>query len=139
QCVTWGHPVTTGLGSLDYFVSSELFENAEADAQYRETLVRLKGMPYFSYRPPPPVPRDRAYFTLPEDAHLYGCPQSLFKLHPDFDCILGDILRRDPAGILVLNQSAFAHYRHWEEILRQRFATSLADVSRQIRFLPRLN
>lgn len=25
QCVFWGHPVTTGMDTIDYFISSELF------------------------------------------------------------------------------------------------------------------
>lgn len=26
QVVTWGHPVTTGLSNIDYFVTSDLYE-----------------------------------------------------------------------------------------------------------------
>jgi protein O-GlcNAc transferase len=43
QVAGWGHPVTTGLPSMDVFVSGELLEGPEADEHYRERLVRLPG------------------------------------------------------------------------------------------------
>jgi predicted O-linked N-acetylglucosamine transferase (SPINDLY family) len=43
QVAGWGHPVTTGLPSIDVFVSGELLEGIGADRHYREKLVRLPG------------------------------------------------------------------------------------------------
>jgi protein O-GlcNAc transferase len=43
QVAGWGHPVTTGLPSMDLFVSGELLEGTAAEAHYRERLVRLPG------------------------------------------------------------------------------------------------
>lgn len=43
QIASWGHPVTSGLPSIDWFVSGELLEGADADGHYREKLVRLPG------------------------------------------------------------------------------------------------
>src|SRR5262249_52558125 len=39
QCTTLGHPVTTGIATVDYFLSSEALELPEADAHYTEKLV----------------------------------------------------------------------------------------------------
>jgi predicted O-linked N-acetylglucosamine transferase (SPINDLY family) len=137
QCVTWGHPLTTGIDALDYFLSSEALEVEGAQEHYTETLVPFKTLPIYYYRPRRPArPRDRASFGLPAGAHVYACPQSLFKLHPEFDEILGGILRRDPLGVLILLQ---ARYPHWEELLRRRFAVTLPDVLERVRFLPRLD
>ncbi len=44
QCVAWGHPNTTGLPAIDYFVSSDLMEPSDADRLYTEQLVRLPGL-----------------------------------------------------------------------------------------------
>lgn len=44
----------------------------------------------------------RAGLGLPASGTLYGCPQSLFKFHPDFDALLADIARGDPTGHIVL-------------------------------------
>lgn len=39
QCVTWGHAETTGIETIDYFVSSDLMETAAAEGHYSEKLV----------------------------------------------------------------------------------------------------
>lgn len=43
QVASWGHPVTTGLPTMDLFLSGELLEGAGAERHYRERLVRLPG------------------------------------------------------------------------------------------------
>ena len=43
QAAAWGHPVTTGLPSIDLYLSGELLEAADAERHYRERLVRLPG------------------------------------------------------------------------------------------------
>lgn len=43
QAASWGHPVTTGLPTIDLFLSGELLESAQADAHYVERLIRLPG------------------------------------------------------------------------------------------------
>src|SRR4029077_8178099 len=44
QCASWGHPSTSGFPSIDYFISSDLMEPAEAVAHYSERLVRLPNL-----------------------------------------------------------------------------------------------
>ena len=51
QCVGWGHPDTTGSPHIDYFLSSELLETADADAHYSERLVRLPLLGTYFERP----------------------------------------------------------------------------------------
>ncbi|HEV3448124.1 MAG TPA: tetratricopeptide repeat protein, partial [Gemmataceae bacterium] len=137
QCVTWGHPVTSGIPAIDYFISSDLLETEQADQHYTEKLVRLKTLSTYYYRPaPPPRMKDRAAFGLPEDGHIYGCPQSLFKLHPDFDALLGAILQRDPKGILVLISGK---HTAWDDLVRQRLARTIREVAHRVRFLPRMS
>jgi protein O-GlcNAc transferase len=43
QIAGWGHPLTTGLPTIDWFLSGELLESPEADQHYREKLIRLPG------------------------------------------------------------------------------------------------
>ena len=134
QCATWGHPVTTGLPTVDYFLSSGLMEPDDADSHYTERLIRFQTLGLYLYRPPQAPPKSRKDFGLPEDKHLYGCLQSLFKIHPDDDFLLGEILRRDPQGEVVLLSGLDPH---WEHLLRQRFAVSMPEVADRVRFLPR--
>jgi protein O-GlcNAc transferase len=133
QCVSWGHPDTTGIANLDYFLSCDAMEPPGAEAHYTETLVRLPG-PTVHYQRPRFAARlkDRAELGLDPAAHLYVCPQSLFKFHPDFDAVLVEILERDPAGRLVLIRGAHAHI---DDLLIGR----LAPVAERIVLLPILN
>ncbi|HZL52216.1 MAG TPA: tetratricopeptide repeat protein [Terracidiphilus sp.] len=43
QVAGWGHPVTSGLPSMDLFLSGELLEGKGAEQHYREQLIRLPG------------------------------------------------------------------------------------------------
>jgi protein O-GlcNAc transferase len=134
QCATWGHPVTTGSPSIDYFVSSELLETADADAHYIERLVRLPSLAtsYPRVEPGPGADRLRTELGLDEAANVYGCPQTLFKLHPSFDPLLAEILRRDPDGVLVLIEGRMPT---WTRLLRERLARTMPDVVDRIRWL----
>lgn len=137
QCVTWGHPLTTGLKTIDYFVSSELLEADGAEDHYSERLVRLKSMGlYLSPPEATPSTKTRADFGLPEGRRLYGCVQSPFKIHPDDDANFAEILRRDPEGDLVLLRGT---YPSWHELLQKRFATTIPGAAGRIHYLERLS
>jgi predicted O-linked N-acetylglucosamine transferase (SPINDLY family) len=41
QLAAWGHPQTTGLPTIDYYLSAEDFEPDDAEAHYTERLVKL--------------------------------------------------------------------------------------------------
>jgi len=134
QCTTWGHPVTTGIPTIDYYLSSELLEPEGAEAHYSEQLVRFKGLPAVYSRPALTGPvLTRADFELPASGAIYLCPQSLFKIHPEFDAILRDILTRDPTGHLVL---IVGTYPHWTVQLQARFERTLAGVQDRVLFIP---
>jgi predicted O-linked N-acetylglucosamine transferase (SPINDLY family) len=134
QVSTWGHPVTSGLSTIDGFILARDMEPEDGEAHFSERLIRL-SRPNFVYQRPclPESPLDRLFFGLPEDSHLYLCPQAVFKFHPDFDVILTDILRRDPQGRLVLIRSK---YRAWDEILMDRLTALLEDAPQRVDWLP---
>jgi predicted O-linked N-acetylglucosamine transferase (SPINDLY family) len=137
QCVLPGHPVTTGIPTVDYFLSSDHLEPADADTHYSEQLIRLHHPPTYYYRPEiPRLQKSKQDFSLEPDRAIYLCPQALFKFHPDFDDVLANILRADPRGVVVLVE---AHVPHWTDALRHRFSVTIPDVCGRIRFLPRRN
>ncbi|MFZ5522598.1 MAG: tetratricopeptide repeat protein [Pseudomonadota bacterium] len=43
QVASWGHPITTGLPTIDLYFSGDMLEPPDADTHYRERLVRLPG------------------------------------------------------------------------------------------------
>jgi protein O-GlcNAc transferase len=137
QCVMIGHLMTTGIPNMDYFISSELVEPKGAQGHYSETLIQLKSMPCCMRRPSLPArPKSRRDFGLPEERILYVVPMRLQKIHPDFDPILAEILRRNPQGEVLL----FKDPRNlWHEELEKRFRKTVPDGLERIRFLPWLN
>lgn len=138
QCAMLGHPVTSGIRNVDYFISSALFEADDAEAHYSERLVKLASLPVIIPRPLPPArARDRRQLGLPEDRTLYACPMMLHKFHPDFDAAMAGILRRDPRAEILLFRDARYPRRH--EALRKRFAAAHGDVAARLRFLPWAN
>lgn len=135
QCVTWGHPDTTAISTIDYFISSEDLDTPDAQQLYSEKLVRLKLPAVYYTRPNVPQNlKTRAEFGLPEDKTLYGCPQTLYKFHPDFDSILGGILRGDDDGILVLIKG---QHQTMDETLMARFKRTMTEVADRVHFVPR--
>jgi len=101
QAAGWGHPITTGLPNIDYFLSSREMEPDDAAASYRERLVLLPGLGTRYAMPAAPKQATREEFELPADATLYLVPQSLFKIHPGNDTLLAEVMARDPKGRLV--------------------------------------
>ena len=137
QAVTWGHPDTTGIPNIDYFISSTLLENSDASSHYTEQLIRLSYLPTYYFRPEAPEkPFIRNDYGLPDEGRLYVCPQSLFKFHPEFDDILGELLRRDPDGRLVLIEDMIGGY--WKRLLYERFNRAFPDVVDQVIFVPHM-
>ncbi len=137
QCVTWGHPMTTGIDTVDYFVSSCLIERDDADADFSETLVRLDGLSMYLAPPDWIAPaKGREALGMAAGQHIYICPQSVFKIHPEFDTIIADILRQDGGGLVYLLRGSSPTLT---EALRQRLALSAGDVAERIHFLPALS
>ncbi len=137
QCVSFGHPDTTGIPTMDYFVSSDLYETQAAQTHYSETLFLLRDLGSLAYYYRPPAlqqGRPRASFGLAAADHLYICPQNLFKFHPDMDALIAGILRRDPDGKLVVIEGRI---ETWTGLLRRRWAAVMPDVLDRIVFLPR--
>ena len=133
QCVTWGHPETTGSPVMDYFVSSKTLEIPEADEHYSEKLARFEVLNVYYYRPNPPEMKDHAYFGLDPKRNVYLCFQNLFKIHPDFDEVLNGILSRDPLGDIVMMEG---RHPEWTELLRNRWRRTLGANMERIKFLP---
>lgn len=102
QAVSWGHPVTTGLPTVDLFLSSAAMEGPGAAEHYTERLVTLPGLGTCLPRPPPPPGRrSRAHFGLEDDAVVYLVPQFPSKLRPQDDHLYADIAAGQPRARFV--------------------------------------
>ena len=134
QCTSFGHPDTTGITAIDYFVSSDLFETPATRERYSENLFLLRNLGTLAYFYRPQIAAARREDFGLHDGNLYLCPQTLFKFHPEFDALLGAVLRADPQGRLVLVE---AQARGPGERLRERLRGALPDVAERIVFIPR--
>ncbi len=103
QATSLGHPNTTGLSTIDYFISSSLIEPKGAQNNYTEKLVLLSRLPcIYEFRE---LPINREHLdegVLPNDKFLIGIPQTLFKFHPQFDATLESIAQEIPDAIFIL-------------------------------------
>ena len=86
QMVSWGHPETTGIATMDYFISSELFEGEESQNAYSEKLFTLPslGCTYGELQIKPETV-DLSAYAVREDSIKLLCPGTLFKYSPEYD------------------------------------------------------
>ncbi len=141
QCAAWGHPVTTGSDLVDYYFTCSRMEPPGGRGHYAETLLELPGLGT-KYTLPTPAVHELTpeAFSLPSDRHLYVCPQSLFKIHPDNDRLYLEILAADDKAVIVFFQS---EYRQVTQSFLDRVTCAMVDRGipprNQIKFLPRLS
>ncbi|HTO50085.1 MAG TPA: tetratricopeptide repeat protein [Burkholderiales bacterium] len=136
QVAWWGHSETSGVDTVDYYLSADAVEIESAQDHYSETLVRPKAffLPGFE-RPTVAAPASRESLGLPPGRSLYACLQTPFKIHPDMDAVLAAILERDArADIALLGRNGGLRDR-----LRRRFARTIGPDAARIRFLPNMS
>lgn len=136
QVITWGHPITSGIPNIDYFVSSKELEIEDSSSHYSERLVKLDTLNTFYLRPEEKTGVTRESMGVREQSTLYMCPQTLFKFHPDFDKVIAGVLEGDPNGELVLLEGTCAHHT---TLIRERFNRTLSHVMDRVRIIPRLS
>lgn len=97
QCMAWGQPVTSGLPTIDYFLSSECMEPANGQDHYTEQLVRLPkvGISYPTIQVGA-ANCQRSTFGLRPDAIVYLSSQAPYKYLPQHDFIYPEIARQVP-------------------------------------------
>jgi predicted O-linked N-acetylglucosamine transferase (SPINDLY family) len=102
QINTWGHPDTSGLPTLDYYVSADCFEPASAQEHYSEKLVllpnlgnRIQPLALSGSEP------DFAAMNIDLDRPILVCPGTPFKYQPEHDHVFAEIARRAPNAQLV--------------------------------------
>ena len=125
QCVAWGQPETTGMPTIDAFLSSEMMEPPDGDAHYTERLVRLPNLG-LCYLPDAAAPScvDRASLGLDPDAPVFWSGQALYKYLPRYDVVFPRIAAS--LGRCQFVFIAFAKSSAVTEIFRRRLWTAFA-------------
>lgn len=150
QCVAWGHPETTGMRTIDYFLSSALMEPPEGDGYYTERLVRLPhlGLCYTPDAMPQAEMGAAAGYGAslvrdPADADMpvFWSGQALYKYLPQYDSIFPRIAA--DLGKCRFVFIAFAKSNAVTDAFRARleaaFAAAGLDADKHIVILPPLS
>jgi predicted O-linked N-acetylglucosamine transferase (SPINDLY family) len=144
QAASWGHPLTSGLPTLDLYFSAQALEPPEAAAHYTERLVALPNLGVCMQAiNPPVVAPDMAGLGLDPDAPLLLCPGTSFKYTPQGDAALVAVAARLQArgrGRLVFFRGKRAAMAaQIDKRLRTAFAQAGVDYDRTVAWVPTLD
>jgi protein O-GlcNAc transferase len=133
QYATFGHPVTSGLSTLDGFISADLLEAPASQRQYSEPLVRLPGLGVrMRHRAPA---GDAAWLReLAGDRPVLLCLQNLIKLQPAFDTVLARVVRATGA-MLVLFEISAGQSQRFTQRLQRAFAAAGVEFDANVRIV----
>tara|TARA_Y100000590_G_scaffold306191_1_gene345431 strand:+ start:406 stop:2478 length:2073 start_codon:yes stop_codon:yes gene_type:complete len=137
QVASWGHPETSGISTMDYFLSSSLMESRNANSFYTERLICLDRV--FLNFIPPDAPTKKLYrkdFEISENKNLYSCPQTLFKIHPDFDKVLAKIIEKDRDAQIIMIETK---HKAFVEKLKKRWSKNYPELSQKVKFIKNMS
>ena len=138
QLASWGHPITTGLSTMDGYISAAAFEPADAAEHYVEPLLALPrlGCAYRPYGTAPRAP-DLRELGLPVGDRVLLCPGVPQKYAPADDKLWIDIARRcAPCKLVFFRASADHASALLERRLRAAFAEAGVEFDRHVLFVP---
>jgi len=140
QIAFWGHPETTGLPTIDYYFSSELFENDYAQSAYSEKLIKLPNLGCCYYKLNTNIiMSDLIKFGINLDIPILLCPGAPFKYSPKYDWIFIELSKKIKKCKFIF----FEKDKHLTKILKNRlkqhFEFANLDIDDFIIFIPWLN
>ena len=121
QLAAWGHPETSGLPTIDGFLSADRLEPPEAQEHYCERLLRLPNLGvHYEPHHVPSSPVDFTSLGL-RGGPLFVCAGVPFKYAPQHDRIFVEIARR-------LGPSRFLFFEHDKFELSRRLSAEDLQV-----------
>ncbi len=139
QCTSIGWPETTGIDTIDYFISSNLIETENAQDNYTEKLVKFNKLPFDIDNPRVISENDIKpieYFNIGKEKNIYLCCQNSRKIHPDFDTLISGILNNDKNGIVVFIKHKD---KNISDLLKMRIKVKYPEIYAKVIFLNFLN
>jgi protein O-GlcNAc transferase len=144
QAATWGHPETTGLPTIDFYLSAEGLEPSNAQDNYSERLVLLPHLGVFVEKLEPKFPDlDLRTLGLPRDEPLLLCPGPPFKYSPLHDGVWVEIARGLKANgrgrMVFFSASSGTMHVQMSNRLRSSFAQAGLDFDAHVCVIPFLS
>lgn len=142
QCTSWGHPLTTGMPTIDYFISSDLMEPPDGEKHYTEKLIRLPNLSIYC-KPMEPLLRTPVEFAIPGkqpgDVILLCC-QNLLKYLPRYDHVFPEIaLKAQNARFVFIECHVAELTARFRLRLEKAFQRKGLKATDHITFVPPLN
>lgn len=111
QLAMHGHADTTGIPNIDYYVTYAGFDE-KSFSHYSERVLRVEGhtmLPIWYDLQPFKADSSQKYglrtkYNIPEDAFVYACLQTLFKITPNMDRAIKKILTDVPNAVILLKE-----------------------------------
>lgn len=138
QMVSWGHPETSGLPTIDYYLSGQVFEPENAAQYYTEKLVVLPSMGT-CYTPllPNEIDVDLNDFGLNKQYPILIAPGVAVKYDSAYDFIFVEIAKKLKRCTFVFFQSQpLALSKALYNRLSNQFANAGLHISDYVVFIP---
>lgn len=138
QMVGWGHPITSGLPTMDVYLSAAAFEPPGSDAHYRERLVALEGIGacYQPYRTPT-AHLDFKQLNIEQKDVVLICAGTPMKYAAKHDSVFIDITARcQEAKLVFFKKVGDPFFDKFESRLRQAYAARGLHFEDSVRFVP---
>lgn len=138
QLVSWGHPETSGLPTMDYFISAQDFDPPMAQKHYSEQLISLPHLGGYHY-PLLAHEADLCFddFGIDQEAATFLCPGTPYKYSPRHDYVFTEIAK----GLGKCQFIFFTHsYEKLSEKLQHRLEAAFSHAgmrfSEHVIFIP---
>jgi protein O-GlcNAc transferase len=141
QINSWGHADTSGLPTIDYYVSAACFEPADSQDHYCEQLVLLPHLGNH-IQPLNLTSSDPGLVALNIDLErpILVCPGTPYKYQPAHDHIFTEIARRVPdAQLVFFLRPGEALSNILQARITKEFAAAGLEARDHVRFIPWLN
>jgi len=141
QMAAWGHPETSGLPEIDYFLSAADFEPANGREFYREKLVVLPKLGVcFAPAESDAADIDLSAIGLSKSRPVILLPGTPFKYAPHNDSLIVEIARRVPhCQIVIFNDERDVLGAEFRHRLESAFAASEIQFADHVVVLPWLD
>lgn len=139
QAASWGHPITTGLPSVDMYFSADAMEPSKAQQHYTERLVRLPGIGccYQAYGNPAVASIDCARWGIGEQDRILICPGVPNKYAPRDDAVWVEIARRcAPCKLVFFKPPESGLGELLASRLKRAFVAAGVSFEDSVRFIP---
>lgn len=143
QIALWGHPVTTGMDSIDFFLVNDGMEDGEGWERFTEQVIRFDWLTFTFLRPEyvgdalASNSFDLSSYGVDKNCKIIMIPQSMQKFHVKFDDMLEKMLDLgEDVYVVAVYESK---KKIWKDKLYERFVKKMGmKKAERFIFIPTL-